>query len=266
MLHSILMAAMLAAAATPSPSPAPSSTPAAQSPCSGPAALLATINRPTVGFSTCAVVPGTAVLEEGYQVQQSGNQSLVQYPQGFERFGVRPHLEVDAFGPMFNRLTGDGKTTHGFSDAGIGAKYQLPARGAVAAAFDALYTAPNGSAPFTTGSSTETIDLDLAAPISATMGAATTLSYSRNARFASFVPAVVLTKQIAASSQLYAEYVAVSNIGNGLGGRAFLDYGFQQLIGPNVEIDVERGSTFTGDSQKSFQYFGAGFGLRIPFQ
>jgi hypothetical protein len=228
--------------------------------------LLAALNRPTVGYSTCAVERGTAALEEGYQVQQSGSQSLVQYPQGFERFGVRQNVEIDIFGPVFNRLIDRGTATHGFSDAGIGAKYQWPTRGAIAAAVDALYTPPNGTPAFTAGSSMETINLDFAAPIGATAGAGTTLAYVRKAQFTAFMPSLVLTKQIASNSQFYLEYVAVSNIGTGLGGRAFVDYGFQQLFGPNVEIDVEKGSTFTGDPQKSFQYFGAGFGLRIPFQ
>jgi hypothetical protein len=255
----MFLTAVLLAAASPSPSSSP-----APNPCRGTSALLAELDRPTVGFSTCTVEPGSAVLEEAYQVQQSGSQSLVQYPQGFERFGIGQNVEVDVVGPIFNRLLDRGTATHGFSDTGIGAKVQVPTRGALAAAFDALYTPPNGATRFTAGSSTETINLDLAAPLSATVGAAATFAYVASAQSSAFMPSVVLTKQIGSHSQIYAEYVGVSNIGNGLGGRAFLDYGLQQLIGPNVEVDVERGGTFTGDPQKSFQYFSAGFGLRIP--
>jgi hypothetical protein len=80
------------------------------------------------------------------------------------------------------------------------------------------------------------------------------------------MPSVVMTQQLWANSQFYLEYVADSNIGNGLGGRAFLDYGLQQLIGPNLELDVEQGRTFTGNAEKSFQYFGAGLGLRVPLR
>jgi hypothetical protein len=260
----LIATALLAANASPSPSPLPTSTPGAD-PCRGPSSLLSELNRPTIGFSVCTVEPLSVTFEEGYQVQQSGGQSLVQY-QGFVRFGVTSRLEVDANGLLFNRLAGRGRVVEGLSDSGIGAKYRFQLSGPVTAAVDALYSTPNGAAAFTAGSSTEALNLDLGTNISATTGAATTLAFVRNARYVAFMPSVVVTHQVASHSQVYLEYVAQSDIGNGLGGRSFLDYGFQQLLGPNLELDVERGSTFTGDRAKAFRYFGAGFGVKFPFR
>ena len=260
----VLSVALLGADPSPPPIPQPSNTPAPANPCRGRSSLLAQLNRPTIGFSACAVDAQTVVLEEGYQVEQLHAQTLVQYLQGFERFGVTQNLEIDAVGPLFNRSTTQGRTSQGISDWGVGAKYQFPLRGSVTAAIDALYTTPNGAAAFTAGSSTQTLNIDAGTSISGKLGAATTLALVRNAQFSAFMPSVVLTQQIASNSQLYFEYVADSNIGPGMGARAFLDYGFQQLIGPDIEVDVEQGSTFAPVSGKGFRYFGVGFGLRLP--
>src|SRR5690242_16479790 len=52
--------------ASPSPNPEPADS------CGGPGRLLATANRPTIGYSACAVKKGTAVFELGYQNQSNG--------------------------------------------------------------------------------------------------------------------------------------------------------------------------------------------------
>ena len=84
-------------AASPSPAPA--------DPCGGPGRLLATANRPTVGFSACAVAPHTAVFELGYQNQVTGTPARgsvqSQVPQNFLRIGVAPRFEIDVDGPNY---------------------------------------------------------------------------------------------------------------------------------------------------------------------
>ena len=268
------------AAAAPSPSPTPSATPAAD-PCGGDARLLATLNRPTVGYSACAVAPGTVVFEEGYQNQQQGSGStastLIQYPQNFLRIGVKQGFEVDIIGPYFNRLsapdgTGGTSRTSGYQDGGLGFKYEFAPRGRWTIGVDGLYTFPNGSTGFTAGGATETANFDASYSITPTFGIGTTLAYSstsgydaagKRSRFNVFLPSFVLTTQLNNNYQLYGEYVYASKLAPDQGGRAFFDFGVQHLLGKRFEIDVEQGISVTADPNLKFNYLGVGFGWQL---
>ncbi len=261
-------------------SPSPSSgTP--EDPCGGDMRLLATLNRPTVGYSACAVPPKSIIFEEGYQVQEQGagaTESIAtQYPQSFTRIGVRPGLEVDVIGPYYNTLASpDGKggliRTHGYQDSGLGFKYEFIPRGRYTLALDGLYTAPNGSPGYTAGGATETINLDAAFAATSTFGIGTTLAYwstsgfntnGKRSRFEVLMPSAVLTKQLKGFYQLYAEYVYVSKLGPDRGGRAFADYGVQHLLSKHLEIDVELGNSITADPNLKFKYLGIGLGVAL---
>lgn len=210
-----------------SPSPTPQ---APDDPCGGNARLLATLNRPTIGYSSCAVPAGSIVFEEGYQVQQQGSgatvSSGVQYPQSFTRIGIKKRFEVDIIGPYFNKLTtpdGKGGTirSHGYQDSGLGIKYELIPKGRYTIAVDGLYTPPNGSADYTAGGATQTANLNVAFAATPTLGIATTLAYSSTSGFKSdgkpssfsvLMPSAVVTRQLPGFYQLYAEYVYVSKL------------------------------------------------------
>ncbi len=156
-------------AAPPQETPAPSPAPTASDPCGGPGRLLATANRPTVGFSPCAVKDHTAVFELGYQNQVNGtpaNGSVqAQVPQNFLRLGVAPRFELDVIGPNYEatkKYAAGAPTTltNGVADSGLGFKYELPSQGRWTMAFDGLYTGPNGSPFLTAGNATLTGNLD----------------------------------------------------------------------------------------------------------
>ncbi len=262
--------------ASPSPSPG-----APDDPCGGDARLLATLNRPTVGYSACAVAPGAIILEEGYQVQEQGSGATAsiatQYPQSFTRIGVGRGLEFDVIGPYYNTLAGpDGKggsqRTHGYQDSGLGLKYEFVPRGRYTIAIDALYTAPNGSPGYTVGGATETINFDASFAATPTFGIGATLASSftsgfntdgKLSRFSVFTPSAVLTKQFKGFYQLYAEYVYVSKLGPDRGGRAFADYGVQHLLNKHFEIDVELGNSITANPNLQFKYLGIGLGVTL---
>lgn len=268
--------------ATPSPAPAvaasPSPTPA--DPCGGDTRLLATLNRPTIGYSPCSVAAGTAVFEEGYQNQQQGRDLstiAIQYPQSFTRIGVKPRVELDAIGPYYNtQMTPDGTggyvRTHGYQDSGLGFKYQLPPTGRFVVAFDGLYTAPNGSPNFTLGGPTYTGNIDVGYSITPTWGVGTTLAFQstsgfdaagKQSRYAAFMPSIAMTTQLGNQFQLYAEYVYLNKIAPDGAGRGTLDYGVQHLLGKRFEIDVEQGVSITPDRNLRFQYVGVGFGWQV---
>jgi hypothetical protein len=262
--------------------PPPSPTPRVPDPCGGSGRLLATANRPTVGFSACAVKAGTALFELGYQNQTTGTSSSgtiqSQLPQNFLRLGVVPRFELDVIGPNYARTrtyavgTAD-VVTNGVTDSGLGFKYELPpSSGRWTVAFDGLYTGPNGSTFLTAGNASLTGNLDASYALSPSTAAGTTIAvastggYAANGvhgRYGVTMPSFVLTTQIPNYYQFYAEYVFVSKLAPDRGGRAFTDFGIQKLLGTRTEIDLEYGHAFTGIPALKFDYIGMGLVIQL---
>jgi hypothetical protein len=267
----------------PAPGPSASSAPGVRDddPCGGRTRLLATLNRPTVGYSPCAVAARTVVFEIGYQNQVSGAtpslQFAAQYPQNFLRFGVRPRFEIDVIGPNYARVRATRPdatdvATSGTYDSGAGLKYELPPSGKFTVAIDGLYLGANGSGGFTAGNASVTGNLDVAYSLDATTGIGTTLAFSStggyaadgsHARYGLFMPSFVITKQIPQTFQLYGEYVYASKIAPDAGGRAFVDFGLQKLFGPHFEVDAELGNSLTPNAAQRFHYVGVGLGFEL---
>jgi|HubBroStandDraft_5_1064220.scaffolds.fasta_scaffold43620_3 hypothetical protein len=263
-----------------SPAPQSSGSPEPSDPCGGPGRLLATANRPTVGYSACAVKEHTAVFELGYQNQVTGTASSgsirSQVPQNFLRLGIVPDFEIDVIGPNYEATrkytTGRPDTvTYGVTDSGLGFKYELPQAGKGTIAFDGLYTGPNGSTFLTAGNATLTGNLDASYSLSPATSIGTTVAVSStggysgpiHTRYGTTTPSVVMTTQIPNYYQFYAEYVLVSKIASNQGDRAFTDFGVQKLLGTRTEIDIEYGHAFTGIPALRFNYIGAGMVVQL---
>lgn len=266
MVAPLLIVVLAAATAAPSPSPQPD-------PCGGAKTnMLAALNRPTVGFSACAVKQLESVWELGYNNQpQSDGSRIALYPQGFIRFGAGRGLEFDVIGPGYavTRQPG-GATQRGFLDTGVGAKYEFFQDAATVAAVDLLYVLPTGAPAFTVGAPIATFNFDYGRSLSPVSGFATTVgvqsSYAqdlsgRGARFVSFVPSVALTTQTNPRTQFYAEAFGQTRIRPDGGTLFGLDGGIQYLLAPQLEIDVELGQTTT-DLIRG-HYLGVGLGLRF---
>jgi hypothetical protein len=255
--------------------PTPSPSPRAADPCDGPGRLLATANRPTIGYSACAVKRDTAVFELGYQNEVRGTAQagavISDVPQNFLRLGVASRFEFDVIGPNYEATRsyapgGAGTTTHGVTDSGLGVKYELPQAGRWTLAFDGLYTGPNGSPFLTAGNATLTGNFDASYALSPTTGIGTTIAVSSTGgnearghlQYGVTMPSFVVTTQIPHFYQFYAEYVLVSKVGPDQGARAFTDFGVQKLLGSRTEIDLEYGHAFTGIPSLRFNYIGAG--------
>ncbi len=250
---------MLAAAAVTAPTPSP--TPAADS-CAtqGRTNLLAAINRPTVGYSACAVKPREALIELGF-ANQSGDAPAVQYPQGFLRLGIAQSVEVDLIGPAYQLGRDAGAPASGFFDSGVGAKWEIAHDERGALAVDALYTVPTGAAPLSAGKPTETLNADYARSLSAAIGIATTVGVERGFAGTTLLPSLVLTDQFSSRAQTYAEAFAQSKTRPDGGALFGLDAGLQYEPAPQIEVDVEAGRTITDRSRN--HYYGFGLGWRL---
>jgi hypothetical protein len=263
--------------AEPAPSPSPSPSP---DPCDGASRLLATANRPTIGYSTCAVKQDTLVFELGYQNEVKGtaeNGSVQsEVPQAFTRVGVANRFEFDIIGPNYIGTRAYTSSTpslvqYGVADSGIGFKYELPPAGKFSMAFDGLYTGPNGSKFLTAGSATLTGNLDASFAMSPATSLGTTIAFSSTGAYAAgqrfqygvTTPSFVLTTQIPNYYQFYAEYVLVSKVSPRNGARAFTDFGVQKLLGTRTEIDVEYGHAFTTIESLKFNYIGSGLVIQL---
>ncbi len=262
--------------ATPRPTaPASPQPEASNDPCGGPGRLLATLNRPTVGYSACAVPSGAIVLEEGYQNQsQAGASASVtaSYPQGFERIGVANRFELDVIGPNFNRSRVGSTVTTGYNDLGLGFKYEMPQAGRFTYAVDGLFSAATGTGGFGAGGPTTVGNIDISYAASPAVGFGTTLAAASSAgmtalettsRFGYFSPSVVVTAQLPHDYQFYAELVAQTKLAPDQGGRMFTDFGLQKLLGAYLEIDGEYGLSFTPVAGSRFHYVGLGVGVRV---
>jgi hypothetical protein len=246
---------LAAAAASPSPSPAPAN------PCGGAHTnVLAAINRPSVGYSPCAVKPHEQLVEFGYENTTGAGGHAAQYPQGFVRFGIAPRWEFDLIGPAYGAQALHGATTSGFFDSGAGAKYEMWHDSERALAMDFLYTAPTGAHAFTAGSSVETMNLDYTMPIAGKFGFASTLG-AQNGRFFSLLPSAIVTDQWSARAQAFIEAFGQTRVSPDGGSLFGMDAAVQYLLAPNLQIDAEVGRTASQGTQ--LHYAGFGFGVKF---
>jgi len=262
---------ILALLASPAPSPRPAATPATD-PCGGTTTgLLAALNRPTIGFSACAVKPHESVWEFGYNnVAQSDGSHAAIYPQSFIRFGFGRRLELDVIAPLYAVQQFQGTVQRGFLDSGIGAKYEFFQDESSVAAADLLYSMPTGATTFTAGAPIATLNLDYGRALSPVSGFATTIgiqsSYSqdlngRSARFTSLVPSVAFTTQTNPRTQFYVEAFGQTRLRPDGGTLFGINGGIQYLLLPYLELDAELGQTSTDLAHT--HYLGFGLGLRL---
>jgi len=233
--------------------------------------MLAALNRPTIGFSACAVKPHEGVAEFGYAgIQQSDGTRNAVYPQGFIRFGIARGLEVDAIGPNYIVQNSFGTLTRGFADSGVGAKYEFFHDDASAAALDLLVLVPSGSPAFTAGAPVTTLNFNYGRSISPAAGVGATIGMQSNyapdltgrpTRFFSLVPSAVVTTQSNDRTQFYFEAYGQTKLRPDGGTLFGINGGVQYMLAPWFEVDAELGQTVT-DLVRA-HYFGAGLGIRL---
>ncbi len=122
-------------------------------PCSGPSALLAIVDRPTVSDSSCVVPSGQFVLEMGSQyanLRGLGGGTADNYPQAEVRFGLPGRNEFVLLPPNYNRQrthaisVGPAQEISGSSAVTLGFKHELGYTRYWLGAVEALFTLPSG--------------------------------------------------------------------------------------------------------------------------
>ncbi len=123
-------------------------------PCSGPSALLAILDRPTVSTSPCAVPRGQFMLEMGFQRSKPRDPvggTIDNYPQAEVRIGLPGRNEFTLIPPSYNRQRTSDSTAEavsGYSALTLGLKHELGYTRQWLGAVQALFTLPSGSSAY----------------------------------------------------------------------------------------------------------------------
>lgn len=241
-------------------------------PCGGPSALLAILDRPTVGDSACTVPDRNVVLEMG--IQRSKNRDGghgFNLPEAEFRFGMPSGNEFVLLPPNYMRESGSGLAIGGFGPAVIGIKHELGYTANWLGAVESLITLPSGSAAFGSAGAGVAVNGIVSYSPTSNTGLSMMLGISSQtvphadggSRYTSINPDFVATWGPADRWQLYAEVYGQSRTGpsQGMGWNA--DGGAQYLITPAIEVDFEIGSRLAGVLENFRNYVGVGLGLKF---
>lgn len=244
--------------------------PSSNNPCRGSDALLAILDRPTVGDSTCAVHQGRIVLEAGYaysSLYPSANGHGASYPQLELRFGL-PHDNEFVFLPA-ERVLSPG--ANGYTASVLGLKHEFDVSSAWQFAAESLVTLPSGDPNQGSAGTGVAVNGIASWSPSSTVGFSLMVGVTSDTeptnlgggRYTSFNPDGVVTWEFVPDLQLYAEVYGQSHTGVGQGSGYDADGGIQILLARNFELDFEAGTRLSGQLGGFSHYVGAGLGLEF---
>jgi hypothetical protein len=249
----------------PSPAPSPSG---ASDPCGS---ILSIVTRPTVTTSTCTVRDGHALLETGYTnttITGNGGGNAVTYPQALLRIGIAQHADLEITPPSFDRTTAGTALATGWSDTGIGAKWELGYTQQAVWGVNVQATFPTGSPPlFTAGHTQYTANANWGYTLNSVFALAGTVGLNWLAaannngstqNYFAFIPTLNLTAGLPNSQQLGVEYAYFSHAGPGLPSKGLVDFEYQRDFGPHQQLDLEYGFQPNVINGQKLHYVGAG--------
>jgi hypothetical protein len=253
---------------------------AIEDPCSGPSALLAVLDRPTVSDSACAVAKGQFVLEMGYQhayLRGPGGGTADNFPEAEVRVGLPGSNEFVLLPSNYNRQRtrafsgGPEQKTDGLSAVTLGLKHELGYTRHWLGAVEALFTLPSGGSAFGSrglgaafnGIVDYAVSDQIGLSLQLGVSSQTDPAFSGGRRFTSFTSNLVSTWQPMERLQFYGEIYGQTSTGPGEGAGYNADGGVQYLITSSWEVDVEGGVRLVGNLGGFTHYFGTGMGLRF---
>jgi hypothetical protein len=250
-----------------SPLPAPSPAAAAGYPCNN---LNAYVSRPSVTNSACPVPPHQWMIETGYTntaTVGAGSNSGTNVPQALIKTGIGPRIEFDLLPPSMQKTNNGISTLSGTSDIGFGFKALLGYSQRATYGVSVLATLPCGSAAFTSGANTYTLDLNGTYAVNGRFSLFGTAAFNslagtdargNLARFDSFIPSLGATYSLPSNWSLYAEGAMFNPVALGAGNSRLIDYGIAKNVGSRLQLDAEVGNSLNALNASRFHYFGVG--------
>jgi hypothetical protein len=238
------------------------------SPCAGSYALLALIDRPTIGDSACVVPNRQAIVELGYQYQTLTHQGIQQnLPEAELRFGLPLNNELAIILP--NDIYQSKAPRIGATATFIGIKHQLAYRSNWVTSIEGFVVLPNGSTAFgndkTSGYFNAIFSYNLSTQFNITsmLGVSTETQTHQvgGQRFNSINPDLVLSWTPRGWIVLYVEVYGQSQTGPHESSGFNMDTGINYLLTPHFSMDLEVGQRLSGNLDGFNHYIGAGMGI-----
>jgi len=239
--------------------------------------MLALLDRPTVGDSTCVIPDGNTVLEAG----MNGGNTLgppggrfYNGPNAELRWGLPGQTELVWLPPNFQyQQTNAGSAmppayAHGFGATTVGIKHALGHTAHWQWTVEGLATLPSGNHIYGSrglgGAFNGIVSYGLGrfgASLMLGLTSQTQAIAAGGQRYQSFNPDFVATWLAMPKLQFYAEVYAQTHTGHGQGWGCDSDGGVQYLVTRNLEVDLEEGRRLQGNLGGFTDYTGIGLGI-----
>ncbi|MHB1587946.1 MAG: transporter [Acidiferrobacteraceae bacterium] len=245
-------------------------------PCAGRSVLLALLDRPTVGDSSCVVPNGKTVLEAGIAGGRLSSPPGGRFdtgPNAELRWGLPAQTELVWLPPNFQYQQNDAgpgipaTTEHGFGATTVGIKHEFGYNAHWQWTAEGLATLPSGNAVYGSrglGGAVNGIVSYGLGPFGASLMLGVTSQTEPTAmggeRYPSLNPDVVVTWLSTPRLQVYAEVYGQTHTGYGQGWGSDADGGVQYLVTRNLEVDLEEGARLQGNLGGFTRYTGIGLG------
>ncbi len=248
-----------------------------QNPCTGPSALLALLDRPTIGDSSCVVPDGKTVLEAGIASGRLSGPTGGPFDNGPNaefRWGLPAQTELVWLPPDFQYQQNDAApgrpaaTEQGFGATTLGIKHELGYNAHWQWTVEGLATLPSGNPVYGShglGGAFNGIVSYGHGPFGASLMLGVTSqtepTTAGGERYQSLNPDFVVTWLSTPRLQFYAEAYGQTHTGYGRGWGSDADGGVQYLVNRNLEVDLEEGVRLQGNLGGFASYTGAGLGV-----
>ncbi len=239
-------------------------------PCGGPTALLAIVDRPSVGDSACVVPYGNLLTEFGYQYQElleNGQQE--NFPQATIRLGLPANNELVFLPP--NYMHQSMPSQNGYSASVLGIKHEIGYTQHWVGTIEALFTLPSGSDAFGSAGLGEAfngiINYSFNSNFDVTFmfgGSSQTVSSSDDGqRYTTYNPDLVFSWSPKPRMNFYGEVYGQSKVAPGQGSGFNFDGGIIYLLYKNITVDVEVGQNLSGTLGGFNHYVGTGIAIQL---
>ncbi len=233
--------------------------------CSGPGAMLAMSDRPSVAFSACTVLNKTIHVESGYSyIIATPNGYGFNLPQTEVRFGMINDSEIDVFLP--NYIAQNQPSIAGPSASAIGLKHTIASNKHNILTLQGYVSPPSGSQYYGTVNTSFLLNGIYNYTFDSGLSITTSLGYAGNAapstspapNYYTFNPIIDIgwsfTNKLTGYFEVYTQSKSAINQGWGVSS----DTGFLYLLAPYIALDASCGHRISGYLGNIDYYYSVG--------